>query len=156
MRYPTSLSEPIKAAAKVEPLLVLGVVVGRLWMFRQLGIVAVDKTRPLRSSQRLGLFPLGCQPVCWSSGSTQPDDCGRSSRKCPSAQRLMKHPRRGCVDAIDVRRSMLSPPCNEFVAHPLHSDDQFRSAGVLLEFLTKAVDVHIHSSRECSAVIAPD
>ena len=51
---------------------------------------------------------------------------------------------------------MVRPPGNKFVAHPLHSDDQFRLAGVLLEFLTKAVYVHIHSSRECSAVIAPD
>jgi hypothetical protein len=49
---------------------------------------------------------------------------------------------------------MVRPPGNEFVAHTLYSDDQFRLAGVLLEFLTKAVDVHIHSSRKCSAVIA--
>jgi hypothetical protein len=48
------------------------------------------------------------------------------------------------------------PSCNEFVAHPFHSDDQFRPAGVLLEFLTKVVYVHVHSSRECSTVIAPD
>ena len=51
---------------------------------------------------------------------------------------------------------MVSPPCNEFVTHSLHSDDQFRPTGVLLEFVTKAVYMHIHSSRKCSAVITPD
>jgi hypothetical protein len=46
--------------------------------------------------------------------------------------------------------------CNKFVAHSRDSDDQFGSLGILLQFLTKAVYMHIYSPRECSAVIAPD
>jgi len=46
--------------------------------------------------------------------------------------------------------------CNKFVAHPRDSDDQFGPRSIPLQFLTKFVYMHIHSPRECSAVIAPD
>src|ERR1700757_4055126 len=58
--------------------------------------------------------------------------------------------------AVIKTASMVTRPRAKFVACPLHGDDQFRPCGIRLEFLAKAVNMHIHGSRECLTVVFPD